>query len=129
MLEVTVLTLWGGQPWGFRGSNLWKNQSSGPNNNIQKVSMSNDLFMSLFLMKIFVTLKKPPFWRSILDTVLLKPSWVEQNCQRKLRSGMVQEWSQVSQTSFSQILSAPSLNKIFKSVSFFSVCQLQGFFW
>jgi hypothetical protein len=62
-------------------------------------------------------------------TVLLKPSWVEQNCQRKLRSGMVQGWSQVSQTSFSQILSAPSLNKIFKSLSFFSVCQLQGFFW
>jgi hypothetical protein len=62
-------------------------------------------------------------------TVLLKPSWVEENCQRKLRSGMVQGWSQVSQTSFSQILSAPTLNKIFESLCFFSVCQPQGFFW
>jgi hypothetical protein len=61
MPEVTVLTFWAGQPWGFREPNLGKNQSSGPNNNIQKVSMSNDLFMSLFLMKIFFTLKKPPF--------------------------------------------------------------------
>ncbi len=66
---------------------------------------------------------------SIEHTVLLKPSWVEQNCQRKPRSGMVQGWSQVSQTSFSQILSAPSLNKIFKSLCFFSVCQLQRFFY
>ncbi len=61
-------------------------------------------------------------------TVLLKPSWVEQNCQRKPRSGMAQGWSQVSQTSFSQILSAPSPNKIFNSLCFFSVCPLQGFF-
>ncbi len=66
-----------------------------------------------------------------ISTVLLKPSWVEKNCQRKPRSGgsgMVQGWSQVYQTSFSQILSAPSPNKIFKSLCLFSVCQLQGFF-
>jgi hypothetical protein len=61
MPEVTVLTFWAGQTWGFREPNLCKNQSSEPKNNIQKVSMSNDLFLSLFLIKIFFTLKKPPF--------------------------------------------------------------------
>jgi hypothetical protein len=61
MPEVAVLTFWAGQPWGFRESNLCKNQSLGPKNNIQKVSMSNDLFLSHFLMKIFFILKKPPF--------------------------------------------------------------------
>jgi hypothetical protein len=61
MPEVAVLTFWGGQPWGFREPSLWKNHRSGPKNNTQKVSMSNDLFLSLFLMKILFTLKKPPF--------------------------------------------------------------------
>jgi hypothetical protein len=37
-------------------------------------------------------------------------------------------WSQVSQTTFSQILSASSPHKIFENLCFFSVCQLQGFF-
>ncbi len=41
---------------------------------------------------------------------------------------MIQGWSQVSQTSSSQIPSAPTPHKIFESLCFFSVCQLQGFF-
>jgi hypothetical protein len=48
MPEVTVLTFWPGQSWAFQGSNLCKNHRSGPKNNIQKVLMSNDLFLSLF---------------------------------------------------------------------------------
>jgi hypothetical protein len=43
---------------GLSGTKLYKNQSSGPNNNIQKVSMSNNLFLSLFLMKIFFYTEK-----------------------------------------------------------------------
>jgi hypothetical protein len=38
-----------------------KSKRGGPNNTIPKVSVSNDLFLSLFLVKIFFTLKKPPF--------------------------------------------------------------------
>jgi hypothetical protein len=41
---------------------------------------------------------------------------------------MVQGWSQVSQTSFNQILSDPNLYKFFRKFVFFSVYQLQGFF-
>ncbi len=47
-----------------------KNQSSGRNNNNQKVSISCDLFLSHLLLKIFFTLNKPPFWRSILENRL-----------------------------------------------------------
>ncbi len=63
----------------------------------------------------------------VQHTVLLKFSWVEQNCQRKPRSGMVQGWSQVSQTSFSQILSAPSPHKIFKKLCFSASVNFKAF--
>jgi hypothetical protein len=61
-------------------------------------------------------------WK-LFNTVLSKPSWVGQNCQRKPRSRMAQGWSQVSQRSFSQILLLPR-TKFSKILSLFSVCQL-----
>jgi hypothetical protein len=69
---VTVLTFWGGQPWGFRGSNLCKNHSSGPNNNIQNVSISDDL--TFFNENIFYLEKaailKVYFRKSLISTVI-----------------------------------------------------------
>ncbi len=75
MPDVTVLTFWGGQPWGFREPNLWKNQSSAPNNNIQKVSMSINVYVTFFNENIFYTEKaailKVYFRKSLKSQLLL----------------------------------------------------------
>ncbi len=61
-------------------------------------------------------------------TVLLKRSQVEQNCQQKIRPGMDEGWSQVSQTSFSQIRSASSPHKVFESLFFSASVSFKAFF-
>jgi hypothetical protein len=72
----TVLTFWAGQSWAYQGSNLCKNQRSGPKNNIQKVSIPNDLFfVTFFNENIFYTEKaailKVYFGKSLISQLLL----------------------------------------------------------
>ncbi len=64
--------------------------------------------------KSFLTQQKG----QIPNTVLLKRSQVDQNCQQKPRPGMDEGWSQVSQTTFIEIRSDASLNKVVKSLFF-----------
>jgi hypothetical protein len=63
-----------------------------------------------------------------LNTVLLKRSWVEQNCQPKSRPGMDEGWSQVSQTTFIEIWSDASQNKVLECLCFSTSVDFKAFF-
>jgi hypothetical protein len=90
-----------------------------------------------FLIKLFVWLNTAncgrrfllEIWiRTVPNTVLLKRSWVEQNCQPKPRPGMDEGWSQVSETTFIEIWSDASLNKVLECLCFSTSVDFKAFF-